>query len=136
MVPFKAHYEARLVGIDPLSDCSAGPGRFLVEGVGTGTQLGHFTVDLSFCGGGPSLSGGRGTFVAANGDLLYITFTGVSDEAFPVLHFTSFITFSGGTGRFAGATGTAEVPGTFDVIAGTGSADWIGMISSVGASKH
>ena len=126
MVPFKAHYVAQIVDVQ---SCSGGAPRFLAEGEGTGTYLGHFTIDLSFCGRGATLDGGEGTFVAADGDLLRITFHGVSDEAFPVQHFTSFVTFDGGTGRFENATGTATVQGSFDVTTGSGPADWEGMIS-------
>jgi hypothetical protein len=40
----------------------------------------------------------RGTFVAANGDLLYLTFEGTSTFVPPFsVNFTSFATFSGGT---------------------------------------
>jgi hypothetical protein len=129
MVPFKAHYVAQVVGV---AECFGGAPRFLAQGTGTGTELGDFTIDLSFCGRGALLDEGEGTFVAANGDLLRITFSGEGDQGFPILHFTSFVTFVGGTGRFEHATGTATVHGSFDVTTGSGPADWVGQISPVG----
>ena len=128
-VPFKAHYEAHIVGVGPGLGCDA---RLFLEGAGTATHLGLFTITLGFCGRGDgTLDNGTGTFVAANGDLLNITFHGVSDGGHPVLHFTSYVTFTGGTGRFEGATGTATVNGIFDATTGAGPADWDGTITFV-----
>lgn len=130
LVPFKAHYDEQVTLFAPEPGCdAAGEGRLFLHGEGTGTHVGRSTIELSFCGRGATLDSGRGTFVAANGDLLYITFYGVSDQGFPVLYFTSYVTFAGGTGRFAGATGTATVDGSFNLLTGSGPADWIGMIS-------
>jgi hypothetical protein len=126
-VPFKAHYVARIVGFGPGPGCD---GRLFLEGAGTATELGNFTITLGFCGRGDgTLDTGTGTFVAANGDLLYITFTGVSDGGYPTLHFTSYVTFTGGTGRFDGTTGTATVNGSFDDLTGLGPADWNGELT-------
>jgi len=126
-LPFKAHYEARSVGVGPGQGCNA---RLFLEGEGTGTYLGNFTIKLSFCGRGDgTLDNGTGTFVAADGDLLDITFYGVSDRGSPVLTFTSYVTFTGGTGRFDGATGTGTVHGTFDTRTNSGPADWDGTIT-------
>jgi len=131
-VPFKAHYAASIVGVGPGLGCDA---RLFLAGAGTGTHLGNFTITLGFCGRADgTLDNGTGTFVAANGDLLYITFHGVSDGGHPVLHFTSYVTFTGGTGRFAGATGTATVNGIFDAATGAGPADWDGFITFPGQS--
>ena len=131
-VPFKAHYNASIVGVGTGPGCDA---RLFLEGAGTGTHLGNFTVSLSFCGRADgTLDTGTGTFVAANGDLLYITFNGVSDGGHPVLHFTSYVTFTGGTGRFEGATGTATVNGIFDATTGSGPADWNGTITFASGS--
>ena len=128
-VPFKAHYDAHIVGVGPGLGCDA---RLFLEGGGNATHLGLFTITLGFCGRPDgTLDTGTGTFVAANGDLLYITFHGVSDGGHPILHFTSYVTFTGGTGRFAGATGTATVQGIFDANTGAGPADWDGMITLV-----
>jgi hypothetical protein len=126
-VPFMARYEAQVVSVGPGLGCDA---RLFLEGAGNGTQLGQFTITLGFCGRADgTLDNGTGTFVAANGDLLNIIFHGVSDGGHPILHFTSFVTFVGGTGRFEGATGTATVNGIFDANTGAGPADWNGTIT-------
>jgi len=129
-VPFKAHYLASVVGVGPGLGCDA---RLFLEGAGEGTHLGRFSITLGFCGRADgTLDNGTGTFVAANGDLLYITFHGISDGGHPILHFTSFVTFTGGTGRFEGATGSATVQGIFDANTGAGPADWDGTITLKG----
>jgi hypothetical protein len=130
MVPFRAQVVAQVTDVQ---SCVGDAPRFFAHGEGTGTHLGRFTTDYSFCGRGATLDGGEGTFVAANGDVLHFTFQGVSDEAFPIIHFTSFVTFAGGTGRFENATGTATVHGSFDLTTGSGPTDWEGVISAVGS---
>ena len=133
-VPFKASYTWRIVGQAPSPGCD-GPGeaRSFLEGEGNATYLGRFTITLNHCGRpGLPLSDGHGTFVSADGDLLYINYFGVGGltGAPPIFNFESSVEFAGGTGRFAHATGTATVLGTIDVriLAGTG--DWEGEISS------
>jgi hypothetical protein len=65
-----------------------------------------------------------GAFVAANGDRLNSSFTGTAatDLATFTARFEGTETFSGGTGRFANAFGTAQVQGTavLDPVTGTG----------------
>jgi hypothetical protein len=70
--------------------------------------------------------------VAANGDLLHITYFGIGGltGAPPIFGFESSVTFVGGTGRFAGSTGEAAVLGTIDVRIGGGTGDWEGEISN------
>ena len=133
MVPFNASYTWRLVSEAPALGCD-GPGeaRAFLEGEGHATHLGRFTITLNHCGK-PNLplSDGQGTFVAANGDLLHITYFGVGGltGAPPIFGFESRVTFAGGTGRFAEATGGATVLGTLDVRIVGGTGDWKGEIS-------
>jgi hypothetical protein len=65
-------------------------------------------------------------YVAANGDHLNVTFsgTGVTNLANFTSDFEGTLTFSGGTGRFTNASGTAEVEGAaaLDPATGTGTA--------------
>ena len=135
-VPFKAEYEWRLVAEAPAPGCDApGEARAFLEGQGDGTHLGKFTITLNHCGRpGLPLSDGRGTFVAANGDLLHITYFGVGGltGTFPVFHFESRVQFAGGSGRFANATGNVTVLGTIDVTTLDGTGDWLGEISFPG----
>lgn len=60
---------------------------------------------------GRMLSSGSGTITAANGDVLQIEFNGVLDPPTPGSPTgidRPFFRFVGGTGRFAGASGSAE----------------------------
>ena len=61
------------------------------------------------------------TYTAARGDLLYATSVGISSPA-PNIVFQADETYTGGTGRFAGASGMSHVTG-----AGTVAADGSGM---------
>jgi len=139
-VPFRtSSYLFHGIAAAPEPGCDApGESRRYLAGEGNATHLGRYTVELSFCArAGGVLGDGRGTFVAANGDLLQFTFEGTSTFVPPfTLSFTSFATFTGGSGRFAGASGEAVVTGTLDVRTGAGDGGWEGTISSVGSSAR
>jgi hypothetical protein len=108
------------------------PPNLLADGTGqgTGTHLGRYTatftavVDLA-----TGTSTGTFTFTAANGDQLFATFIGVGENVAPgVASLTEVATITGGTGRFAAATGTYTIRRiiTFDEAGGataTGSFD-------------
>ena len=136
MVPVRTSaYTDRITGAAPEPGCDAsGESRLYLTGEGTATHLGRYSVTLSFCARADgTLTEGRGTFVAANGDLLDFSFRGTSAPASPPsLKFTSFVTFTGGTGRFDDASGRATVTGSVDLGTGTGEGRWEGTISSVG----
>lgn len=140
LVPFRtSRYSFQVVAVVPEPGCNAtGESRRYLSGEGTATHLGRYTVALSFCSrAGGVLTDGRGTFVAANGDLLDLTFDGTSAFAPPfTLTFTSYADFTGGSGRFDGATGQAVVTGSLDVRTGGGDGQWEGTISSVGSSDR
>lgn len=85
------------------------------SGTGVGTQLGRFTLTWEWVIDLPTLTGvGPVNFIAANGDRL---FTWVDDgQAYPtedpnVLRFTRTHIITGGTGRFAGASGSFYAEG-------------------------
>lgn len=102
-VPFKGTYEA--------SD-SQGGGTFpvflqVLGGSGNATHLGRFTVDAQWyvnvlTGGGL----GAFTLTAANGDTLVGTATATSVIVDGLAYISETSVITGGTGRFAGATGT------------------------------
>ena len=76
------------------------------------------------------LPGGRAvlfTITAASGDLLYADYEQVLDVA--TLTWKGSYTFTGGTGRFADATGTGEFDVTLDLNAGTVTGSLDGTIS-------
>lgn len=69
------------------------------------------------------------TFTAANGDVLRATGTGTNTLARPgLVRFTMNMTFVGGTGRFAGATGNALVEGEASLANGT---SWLRLAGAV-----
>ena len=105
----------------------------LVQGTGTGnaTQLGQFTFDYDEI---VDLSTGAGTgtyeFTAANGDTLSADWTGAG---FPtddptVLRIVENATISGGTGRFANASGSFRVERLFSFISNSGGGSFDGTI--------
>lgn len=81
-----------------------------LEGQGTASHLGRFTVIADFTLNLATASGGgTATFTAANGDVLTATVTGRAVLAAGIATVTEVVTITGGTGRFAGATGTLAV---------------------------
>jgi len=59
------------------------------------------------------------TFTAANGDVLRATNVGTSAPGGPGVTFQGVTTFTGGTGRFANATGEARIAGTANFVTNT-----------------
>ena len=96
--------------------CGDFPNFFLtMEGLGTATHLGKFTTRMTFCCN--VVTGDywdtEGSFVAANGDKLFIEIpTGQivpnegDDSDYYQTRFNDLGEFVGGTGRFDGATGS------------------------------
>jgi hypothetical protein len=81
------------------------------EGSGTASHLGRVSMTSSHCTPAPDAFTGRMTIVAANGDELYMTYSGTSEPLPPVggvILAPSHNVIVGGTGRFADATGEAD----------------------------
>lgn len=107
----------------------------LVEGVATGqaSHLGRFTVEFPHTVNFATASGaGTYTFVAANGDTLTATFTGQAQLG-TVTSILEQATITGGTGRFAGASGGFTARRLFDPATGTTTGSFDGTISTPGA---
>jgi hypothetical protein len=100
-----------------------------IHASGTANQLGHYErVEVLQLDPATGSFSGTIEFVAANGDGLHVTFTGGFVSATTAL---GTYTITGGTGRFEGATGSAE----FEAVSPDGvqvSVDFAGTISSVG----
>src|SRR5262245_16637779 len=127
-VPFKGSLEGTVTRSLPPP-----PIFVLVEGEGTATQLGQFTVDIPHMVVPPNGSGFY-HFVAANGDTLTAEFTGVSVLVAPgFLYIEETATITGGTGRFAAATGSFFVERLYDMVAGTTVGSFEGTISTPGS---
>jgi hypothetical protein len=106
-----------------------------IDATGTATQLGRFTLEVPHVVD-PVARTAVGTyeFTAANGDTLIAEFTGqATPTAIPgVLSVVETATITGGTGRFAGATGSFVAERLFDSTAGVTTGSFTGTISAPG----
>ena len=88
--------------------------RAIVDGKGSGTPLGDFTMHFDFCGDSLSNYGNAYAYlVAGDKDTLFINCTGrvfdgrLDDHpSYVVSYWKDTIVILGGTGKYAGATGT------------------------------
>lgn len=99
-VPFKAKFET--------SERDISPTEAQITGTGTGTHIGKSTFVATVNAADFPLLTGTQTITAANGDLIYSTFSGSAagpDENGTLL-ITNNNTITGGTGRFKDATGS------------------------------
>ena len=81
-----------------------------LTGEGNATHLGRFTITSSFNVTPPPISAtGTARWTAANGDELLTSTAGTAVIAFPTATITETHTITGGTGRFADASGTLIV---------------------------
>lgn len=116
-------FNGRLDGVYTLA--FPGPTTLVVSGEGTGnaTQLGRFTfeydetVDLT-----TGTGAGTYEFTAANGDTLTAHWTGygLPTETPTVLLVIENATITGGTGRFANASGSFTIERLFDFVTNSG----------------
>jgi hypothetical protein len=126
-VPFKGSFEGD-VTVTP-----APP--FLsvhVEATGNATQLGLFTLDIPhLVNPTDHTANGFYEFTAANGDTVIAKFNGnAMPTAIPgVLYIEEMATIIGGTGRFAGATGSFVSERLYDRVAGTTVGSFEGTIT-------
>jgi hypothetical protein len=91
----------------------------VIDGTGQATHLGAYTYAATECF--DPVSGafaGSSTLTAANGDAITGTYEGhVSGTADPnVIAYQEDFELTGGTGRFAGATGTLQVAGVANLF--------------------
>jgi len=111
---------------------------FFVSNFGNATRLGHFTGISNFI---PNVCDGSFTgsfrWIAANGDEISGPFFGQSiPSATPgVFDNVETAIITGGTGRFAGATGMFTLGGQVNFITRTFVLPFEGTISSVGSNK-
>jgi hypothetical protein len=100
-LPFKGTYE----GLEKVVTSTE---HQLIDATGNATHLGRFTVTAAWTIG-PGGGIGTSTWTAANGDELYTSFTRSGKPAPPTITFTEIHTITGGSGRFANASGTFTV---------------------------
>jgi hypothetical protein len=107
-----------------------------IDATGTATYLGRFTLEAPHTVNAATLVGvGTYLMTAANGDTITADLAGTAVMVEPpnVVAITETATVTGGTGRFAGATGSIQVERIFNRATGvtTGTLDgWISMTGS------
>ncbi len=126
-VPFRGRLDGT-VTVTPLTPPIAS---VLIEASGTATQLGSFTLEVPHqVNQAIRVGTGSYEFTAANGDTLTADFTGLATLVAPgVLTTHEEAVITGGTGRFAGATGSFTADRTFYIATGTTVGSFQGTIS-------
>ena len=133
-VPFKGSLEG-VVSITPID---AQFSFVRINGTGNASHLGLFTVDIPHIVNRPARTGiGTYTFTAANGDTLTAEFAGLATPTTTptVLSIVEIGSITGGTGRFADATGNFIVTRSFNVATGLTTGSFNGTIASPGAGQ-
>jgi hypothetical protein len=103
------------------------------EGTGTATYLGKYTEHVTLQVNVLTMSStGAATFTAANGDTFSASVVGQATRIGPtVLSIVEVYTITGGTGRFAGATGTFTLESTVDQTTGVSTGTFSGAIDQM-----
>ena len=101
-----------------------------VDATGNATHLGRFALAIPHIVTRPTATGTY-QFVAANGDTLTASFSGKATPTATrgVLSIVEAATITGGTGRFAGATGSFTCVRLFNTVAATTAGSFNGTIS-------
>jgi len=106
-------------------DCDAESIEITLAGTGTLAHLGRTDITARNCSVGdlsigPALiRGGTATLTAADGSTITVTYEGNQEAPEGNLtEFTTTHTVTGGTGRFANASGTWNIAGTVDLSTG------------------
>ena len=100
------------------------------DGTGTATYLGKYTEHIVMTVHLPTLSStGTATFTAANGDTLTASVLGQATRTGPTtLSIVENYTITGGTGRFADATGNFTLHSNVEQTTGVSSGTFSGFI--------
>jgi hypothetical protein len=133
-VPFKGSLAGTVI-VTPLDPPFAS---VVIEATGNATHLGRFALVIPHQVN-QALRVGEGTYVftAANGDTVTATFSGQGTVLAPgILSSTDVAVIIGGTGRFAGASGTFTAERIFHVATGAITGTFKGTITSPGAARR
>jgi hypothetical protein len=135
MVPFKGTFTMQLTPAD-VGRCGDNELGASITKVGHATHLGRFTAFSTQCFNPNTgeITQGETVFTGANGDQLSVAYSGqVSPTGSPSVFAVDLdLTVTGGTGRFAGASGNMTGVGE-STATGAGSASLEGVISSPGS---
>ena len=134
-VPLKGNLQGDVVhtAVSPTVDA------VVISAAGNVAHLGQCTITSEHLVDRPTrTAAGTYEITAANGDTISAEFIGhATPTATPgVLSIVEVATITGGTGRFAGATGSFTVERLYDAIAGTTEGSFVGTISSPGSSRQ
>ena len=101
-----------------------------LDGTGTATHLGRFTLSADFTvTRATGNATGTATWTAANGDQIRVSVVGHGDiVVFPTVTITETHTITGGTGRFADASGKITIERSADILTGLSSGSLSGTI--------
>ena len=132
-VPFKGGLE----GVDMTTAVKPPFVSAQVSAQGNATHLGNFTyAALVTVDARTRIGTGTFLFTAANGDTVFGTLSGqAKPTARNVLTIVENAIITGGTGRFAGATGGFAVIRLKNTVTGATAGDFAGTISSPGAGN-
>ena len=84
---------------------------------------------VTFTGATTAIASNTTVYTAANGDELFVSWTGTASSSGADNTFSGPETITGGTGRFAGATGSTWVSGTASFATMTGQFTSVGTIT-------
>ena len=130
-VPFRGTLEGTAT-ITPLSPPMVS---VRIEATGSATYLGRFTLEAPHVVNQATLTAvGTYLITAANGDTITADLAGTATMVEPpyVISITETATVTGGTGRFAGATGSIQVERIFNRATGVTTGTLSGWISTPG----
>lgn len=125
-------FSGRLAGTVTVTPLTPPVASVLIEATGNATLLGRYTLEVPHTVNQATRTGvGVYEFTAANGDTLTASFTGLATLVAPgVLTTSEAATITGGTGRFAGATGSFTAERTFYLSTGETVGSFQGTISA------
>ena len=119
-LPFKGTLEG--------TESAQGAARHLAV-TGNATHLGLFTMVSDFTVNETTATGsGTEAWTAANGDQLFTSVTGTGIVTFPTVSVSENVTITGGTGRFAGASGAFAMERSVNVLTHVTSGSFTGTI--------
>jgi hypothetical protein len=115
-----------------LGPCETGGLALEVTGTGHATFIGSYTGDYRECfdPATGAVTGGSFTLTAENGDTLYGTYAGQAVPSGANVSYDDPGVITGGTGRFAGASGIANTSGVANLATGEYRGTISGSVSS------
>jgi hypothetical protein len=131
--PFRGGCDTRLTVLPPLPGDLPNVLRLHIEYDCQLTHLGKSTAVaeqvVTFTGPTTAIASNTTVYTAANGDQLFATWSGTSTTVGADVTFSGPETYTGGTGRFAGASGSSWIAGTASFVTNTGQFTSVGTLA-------